>query len=189
MKKSFKNNKTSKKNIKFISLMLCLCFFVLTGCQNSDDPMITKDKTFEYEYTDDGNVSITKYIGTGGDVIIPNEIDGKAVTEIGGFDPGIFQDYTNLTSIIIPEGVITIWDNSFTNCTGLTSVTIPSSVIGIGHCAFEDCINLSSIYFEGNAPSIGNYVFVETPANLTFYYREGTSDWTNPWHGRLTKTY
>lgn len=39
---------------------------------------------FEYSVNEDGeSVSITKYVGDGGDVVIPSVIDGKKVTIIG----------------------------------------------------------------------------------------------------------
>lgn len=38
---------------------------------------------YEYSIGSDGNVTITKYIGSGGDVVIPEELEGHPVTIIG----------------------------------------------------------------------------------------------------------
>lgn len=44
-----------------------------------------------------------------------------------------------LTSVIIPNTVVSIGDNSFHGCSGLTSVTIPNGVYDIYECAFAGC--------------------------------------------------
>lgn len=141
-----------------------------------------------------GNVSpntvvVTKYVGKGGDVIIPADIDGLRVSAIGNMfqTHGAFQDCTTLVSVVIPEGVTAIHDNAFYSCSNLKTITIPSSVTLIWHCAFVDCHNLQSIYFEGDAPQTGNYLL--NPPLPTIYYHKGTEGWTNPWYGCTTETY
>ena len=40
----------------------------------------------DFTYTDRGDtITITRYNGTGGDIIIPDTIDGKPVTTIGSY--------------------------------------------------------------------------------------------------------
>ena len=57
-----------------------------------------------YEITDD-QVTITGYTGTVTDLVLPSEIEGYPVTEIG--DEAFFEGYS-LTSVVIPEGVTAI---------------------------------------------------------------------------------
>lgn len=38
---------------------------------------------YEYSVLDDGTVEISKYNGEGGDIVIPETIDGKSVSSIG----------------------------------------------------------------------------------------------------------
>ena len=53
------------------------------------------------------------------------------------------------TDIIIPEGIETIWGNSFYYFPFLNSITIPKSVKSIESGAFDWCNNLSNIYYNG----------------------------------------
>ena len=123
-----------------ISLILVLALFFL-GCT-------TGGGDFTYEGTD--TITITKYIGAGGDVIIPSKINGKPVTGIGEY---AFYDCDSLTGINIPDSVTIIGDCAFYNCDGLTSVAIPASVTSIDSYALADCANLESVTFEGTITS------------------------------------
>lgn len=55
-----------------------------------------------------------------------------------------FEDYSTLTSIILPEGVISIGENSFSN-TALKHIDLPQSCTTIGKNAFLNCISLNNI--------------------------------------------
>ena len=145
---------------------------------------------FEVLENEDGSVTIKRYIGSGGDVVIPAEIDGKPVSAIGNVvgTTGAFEDCTNITSVVIPDGVVEIQDNAFYGCTNLEVVTVPSSVILLRNCAFSDCPKLHAIYFEGNAPQQANYVFDATE-DVTIYYQKGTTGWDDPWYNRSTVQY
>ena len=60
------------------------------------------------------------------------------------------DDNTEITDLVIPEGVTNIGKYAFYNCDGLTSVTIPSSVTNIGFSAFSGCTGLTSIQVDSN---------------------------------------
>lgn len=145
---------------------------------------------YKYRTNNDGTVTIIKYLGAGGNVVVPTELDGKPVTAIGYTSDdfkGAFQDHVQLTSVIIPDGVTEIKDNAFYDCIGLTTVTVPASVKVIWNCAFSGCTSLEAIYFEGDAPQFANYVLESTEPVL--YYHEGASGWTNPFYGCVTVIY
>ena len=73
-------------------------------------------------------------------VVLP-DYEGVSIT-IG---ENAYDGCTALTTLSLPENVVSIGGNAFRNCTGLTSVTIPDSVNSIGAGAFSGCSSLESI--------------------------------------------
>jgi len=115
----------------------------------------------QFRYTtNSGSITITKYIGSGGVIIIPNTINGLSVTSIG---PDAFMLCTNLSSVTIPNSVTSIGHNTFMYCDSLTNVTIPNSVTNIGDAAFLRCHGLSSITIPDSVTSIGKTAFAVCP--------------------------
>ena len=55
------------------------------------------------------------------------------------------DENTEITKLVIPDGVMSIGDYAFYRCTGLTSITIPSSVTSIGGYAFDGCSGLTKV--------------------------------------------
>jgi len=53
--------------------------------------------------TNNGTITITGYLGSGGAVTIPDPTNGLPVTSIGDF---AFMNNTNVTSVAIPNGVL-----------------------------------------------------------------------------------
>ena len=121
----------------------------------------SSNNNFNYYVLNDG-IYITKYIGSETVVEIPGYIDGKKVL---GLD-AIFESNTTVTSVTIPDDIITIPYRMFYECTSLTSVTIPDSVTSIGDYAFYRCKSLTSVTIPDGVTSIGDYAFYNC-ASLT----------------------
>lgn len=139
----------------------------------STDVRISGD--FIYAVQDDGSAALIQYTGSGGPVVVPDELDGHPVSSIGT----IFMD-TEITSITLPgsireldgyafhgckrlaevnlsEGLLSIGDFAFTFCEALTRINLPDSVTRIGRCAFSYCRGLTE---------------VDLPASLTYLGQE-----------------
>jgi hypothetical protein len=114
--------------------------------RSASPPTQTQDYTFEIN---DGAINITKYVGLGGAVTIPNTIIGLAVTRIGN---EAFRACTSLTNISIPDSVTSIGSEAFRDCPGLTGITIPRSVMSIGGKVFSFCTNQSTIVVDALNP-------------------------------------
>ena len=100
---------------------------------------------FKYE-VDDGKVTVTRYTGAGGDVVVPDEIDGYPVNRIGSY---AFQYDSNLTSITLPNSITTIGEYAFRRCYGLTSITLGNSITTIGSWALTVCPAVITVRKKG----------------------------------------
>ncbi|MBQ2122425.1 MAG: leucine-rich repeat domain-containing protein, partial [Bacteroidaceae bacterium] len=63
-----------------------------------------------------------------------------------------FSGCSSLTSVEIPNSVISIRNYAFWGCSSLTSVEIPNSVRSIGYSAFSNCNELESIIVDEENP-------------------------------------
>ena len=85
----------------------------------------TDDGLFEYERDSQGayfGMRITRYKGPdSGEVVIPKIIAGYEVKWIGY---AAFRDCIGITSIVIPDSVISIAVSAFSGCTSLTEITV-----------------------------------------------------------------
>lgn len=74
---------------------------------------------------------------------------------------------TDLTSVIIEEGVTSIGGNSFHDCNSLEKVVVAKSITEIKDMAFNFCKNLNSINLPG-VKSIGKYAFNKCDLKLEY---------------------
>ena len=105
--------------------------------------------------TTNGSITITDYIGPGGDVVIPSNIVGLPVTAIGNY---AFSSCPGLTSVTIPNSVTTIGNGAFGFCTGLTNASLGDSITTIGDYAFLGC-SMTDVVIPNTVTNIGYGAF------------------------------
>lgn len=81
-----------------------------------------------------GTLKINSYYGDFNKIVIPDEIDGKRITEIEKFS---FMSDKTINEVYIPSGVTYIGNMSFYDCSNLTMAYIPETVVKIGGWAFS----------------------------------------------------
>lgn len=92
--------------------------------------------------TNEGSVTISQYTGLGGNVVIPDTIDGMPVTAIGS---QAFFQVSGLTSVTMGTNLTRIEANAIFQCPNLSSVSILGNVTNIGDGPFIDCKSLTGI--------------------------------------------
>ncbi len=110
-----------------------------------------------------GNIYFNKSTGAVTDcdesvteAVIPEEIEGVAVTEIG---KDVFFGCGSLESVVIPEGVTKIGQYAFALCSSLRDIEIPEAMTEIEKYAFFRCFSLKSIEIPEGVTEIGDYAF------------------------------
>ena len=125
-------------------------------------------------------ITITGFVGTGGNVDIPIGINGYPVTSIG---TNAFNSIIILTNVIISDSITNIDYGAFLSCSRLTNVTFGNGVISIGANAFMYCTHLKSVTIPDSVTSIGNQAFAECWSNANVTIGNGaTSIGTNAFY-------
>lgn len=106
--------------------------------------------------TNSGKITLTRYTGPGGAVVIPDTYNGLTVTALGPF---LFSANGALTSVVIPNNVKSIGNYAFHGCSNLSSAVIGTHVSVIGKHAFRYCANLTTLKLGKRVARIGDYAF------------------------------
>ncbi|MBR2646241.1 MAG: leucine-rich repeat protein [Clostridia bacterium] len=82
---------------------------------------------------------LEEYHGVGGDVVVPEELNFMYI------DEECFMDNKTITSFVVPEDVMEIWEKAFYGCTALEYVKFPKSLTLVDDSAFEGCTSLETV--------------------------------------------
>lgn len=94
--------------------------------------------------------------GTSGAIIIPETINGYSVTAIGY---GAFEEFSNITSVVIPSTVKEIKSLAFFRCINLQNITLNEGLSLIGFSSFDGCSKLLSLIIPNSVQKIGSSAF------------------------------
>jgi len=104
-------------------------------------------------------VTVTSYNGIGKELVIPERLGGKPVTEIADY---AFMMHETIESVTIPDTLTRIGSGAFSNCEKLASVTLGRSVEYIGAAALSETA-IKSIELPESLTDLGSSVFYNTP--------------------------
>ena len=153
--------------------------WIMENTGENIQPVYFTDMIFTYPFSLDGMVNIGSFyfMLTSSDnsatvihnysyktglitAVIPASINFiGTIYNVTGISAYAFEYSNKMTSVTIPNSIITIGKGAFYSCPLLSSVTIPSSVTTIGESAFYECLQLSSVVIGDNVTSIGTYAF------------------------------
>ena len=150
-----------KKGSRWVPLLLLILMslgglisFFATSTQ--DDPIRAMESTPWFDVRN-GILYFDQQRYTGGsELTVPAEIGGQTVYALG---EDCFEGCTQLTSVILPEGLASIGDGAFSDCTSLRGISIPESVNVIGEEAFSGCSALEAISISGRIKEIREDAF------------------------------
>ena len=90
------------------------------------------------------------------DIVIAATYEGKPVTSIG---MEAFLNCSSLTSVIVPNSVISLNWGAFQGCSNLKSITLGDNITDLGAYTFDGCKSLKNIEIPNGVTSIPLGVF------------------------------
>lgn len=96
--------------------------------------------------------------------------------------PSVFVANENIREMFVPEGVIQISPLAF-NESSLSSITLPESLLSLGWSAFQGCDALKELYIPDNVTEVGEKLFSMCEQGITVYCEaESKPDgWSDDW--------
>ncbi len=162
--------------------------------------MATLSITVNSEFVIDDARTLVAYKGMGGDVVIP---DDEGILYIGPFSFSLYETNTryeqelpendiyanripqkneNVTSVVVPKGVMEIQQNAFYNCLKLKTVQLPDSVKILRQNTFTGDVALTDINLD-NVEVVGANAFAGCSAlehvDMPKCYSIGTAGFKN----------
>lgn len=119
-------------------------------------------------------------------------IDGLDVETI---EAGAFSGQSGISTITLPDTIISIGDSAFSGCTRLKTVNVPAGA-SVGKTIFKNCTSLENLSIPGSAKDYLYLYFAETPkksgdkvalpTNLTVKFTEGTTTLSDEFFDRIS---
>lgn len=142
-----------------------------TGCSALQNIHISDLASFCAIYIEQGALlSGGKNLFLGGtlvtDLVVP-----EGVVSLGNG----FNNYDNLTSVVMPDSVLNIGDNAFYACEYLNNVVLSKNLVAIGGSAFRQCTRLNNVVIPDTVRSIGERAFENCKSLTSIVIPEGVT--------------
>lgn len=113
----------------------------------------------------DGTVSLSENLGVTKNgpkkslvfLEVPSSV--KVIGNVGNNVIGVFENYVNLETAVLPDGLETMGNATFKGCKSLKKVNIPNSLQKIEEYTFFECESLENVTFSPNLRYIGRSAF------------------------------
>ena len=143
--------------------LLRLARYLIVYCLIAGPLLTGLARAQDFTYTNtNGTITITGYIGPGGNVAIPDTLSGLPVTSIGD---QAFSYLTNLTGVTIPDSVTNLGNAAFLACTNLALLSIGKGITTIKGGSdtswfgtFAGCTSLTNLTIPGTVTNLGDGV-------------------------------
>lgn len=110
----------------------------------------------DYLYSVEGDqVTIRRYLGSGGEAVIPDTIEDRPVTTIHR----VAFNRSEVASVILGQNVASIGEEAFSECMSLTNVVLSDSVTSLGPSVFEHCRNLTDVTIGSGLSTLADSMF------------------------------
>lgn len=156
---------------KAISMLCSLAVFMILFAGIAMPITVSAETSGDFEYTilEDGTAEISSYIGLATQLVIPETIDGYAVTSIGDY---AFCYCTAFTSITIPDSITSIGEGALAGCSGLQSVVIGTGLKELKESVFAKCTALEQVSVHEDCTAycdIDGVLFDKSKETLLYY--------------------
>lgn len=122
---------------------------------------------FEFIVKEDGTATVTRITDPEAFIIIPAELEGHVVNEIGtDIIPKGFK--TRVQNVILPQTIEKIGPHAFDALHYLKTLILNEGLKEIGECGIYTCPDLSEIYIPESVTAFGKCA-------VGFYYEHGRS--------------
>ena len=118
------------------------------------------------------NVVIARYIGEGGEVVIPDTVMYEGVEYPVSIINGKAFTMSNITKITLGANIASISDRAFRDCDLLEEIVFNDKITRIGYSAFYGCDVLPSVTIPSNITYIDYYAFKDCGSLVEFTYEE-----------------
>lgn len=145
-----------------LSILLIVGCYLVAGVPKDRVSAADTYTSGDFEYQIEGGyATITGYVGTNRNIVIPKSLNGYPVNGIG---ESAFNGNASIISVIIPENVTFIGAHAFQNCASLRKVDIQGGNVTFGswnhnYNTFSGCTSLQSVKLAEGITEIVPYMF------------------------------
>ena len=157
---------------KLLAMLTILAIMLSTCIMGIGTEALALEASPESDFIAFGGV-IEDYVGEGGVLVIPAEIDGVPTTEIAA---DVFLNNTKITEVYLPEGLEKLGHRAFKGCSNITKIELPYSLTLLGTEVFHTCTALTEITIPGSIEKIPYNTFGDSSAiskiNISYGVKE-----------------